>query len=467
MTALAAIAPILAVLLALVLGRSARTAALAGLLVAVPVVWTLFPVPGAQLLAVGRDWLPVTVEVVLILGGGIAFAEAGRRTGVQGELSAWLVRALGSGLAPVLAIVHGFTPLIESLTGYGIGAALAVPLLCSLGLPGRRAATIGLLGLCTVPWGSMGPGTLIASQLSGVGFDALGVTTALFNLPVVLGAGVVAALLGSARGTRLRRASAGLASGLFLWGAVLGVNLLVGTALAGALGGLLTLLGHCLLRALGGHSLAVTRATGAAAVPYAIILLGMLLATVGLRAAGLADAPAAAVLGSPACWLFLATGLLLAARREHLRPVLSGAARMWARVAPSTVCFIALGALMGASGMTIELAHRVAALGPAALALIPIIAAFGGFLTGSNSGANALAAGAQADLARSLGVDLAAAMGAHNAGAAAAIMSAPARVELATQLARVPEARGAVQRQLLLVVGVAVGLMGAACLALL
>lgn len=460
MTALVAALPIAGVLIALLCGRRAGTAALAGLGCALLGLWLVFPVPSHELVAAGRDWLPIATEVMLILGGGIFFAEAGRRTGVQAELSAWIGRALGRGLTPMLAVVHGFTPLTESLTGYGIGAALAVPLLRSLGLSGTRAAVIGLLGLCAVPWGSMGPGTMIAAHLSGVPFDTLGVTTALFNLPVVLAVGAAAALLTVSGERRGRALAAGCASGALFWALVLAVNVAIGTSLAGALGGLGMLVGQSLLRRLRGTRAAVTASTLRAAAPYGLVLGGMLLSRVLLRQAELEGTGFGAVLGSPASCLLLSSATLLLVRRGHLTASLSGAAQLWARVAPSTVMFIALGAIMGVAGMTAELAEHLATLGNGYWFLLPVLSAFGGFVTGSNSGANALAAGAQADVVRALGGDLALAMGAHNAGAAAAIMAAPARVELAAQLAQVPEERGRVQRTLLGVVSCGVVAMG-------
>ncbi|RGE21004.1 L-lactate permease [Leucobacter sp. wl10] len=460
-------APLLAVIVALLLGRSSRTAAVAGLVVAVPLVFFVFPVGRSAVAEAGLDWGPVVLEVVLVLGGGILFAEAGRSTGNQEEIARWVTRSLGTGIVPVLAIVHGFTPLTESLTGYGIGAALAVPLLLGLGLSGRRAAVIGLLGLCAVPWGSMGPGTLIASQLTGVDFDDLGVTTALFNLAVVGAVGAAAALLVAEPGRRVACLLAAAGSALTLWLAVLATNVLIGTAPAGAIGGLLTLLLHLTARAVRGHRIRVTRAVVRAGAPYAVVLGGMLAATVLFRAANAEGSAAEAIVGSPAFWLFTASGLLLAVHPRHLRPALRAALPTWGSVAPSTTLFIVLGALMGLSGMSEVLADQLARLGASYLFLLPLFAVLVGFITGSNSGANALAAGAQAEVARVLGADIPLAMGAHNSAGAAAMMASPARVELATRLARVPSAYRAVQRTLLLVLGCVAVAMGFATLLLL
>ncbi|WP_217133405.1 L-lactate permease [Leucobacter chinensis] len=497
MSAMLAALPLVAVVAGLVLGRSSRTAALIGIGVAVALILTRFATPASELGASAIEWAPVMLNVMLILAGGIAFAEAGRLTGNQDTIATWITRSLGQGIVPVLAIVHGFTPLTESLTGYGIGAALAIPLLLGLGLPGRKAAALGLLGLCAVPWGSMGPGTLIASHLTGVGFDELGVATALFNGVVVAGVGVAAALIASPPGRRLRAVAAGLASALVLFAGVLGTNLLIGTAPAGAMGGALVLIVHLAARRLRGHPLTFPAPVARALLPYAFVLAGMLAAT--LLVAPLAAGPAAAdpaaagtaaagpvasadtaggasaaaadpgpairtlvaCLTSPAFWLFAATIVLLVVHRGHARTVTARALETWLQTAPSTALFIALGALMGVSGMSQEVAQQLAHLGSGYFFALPVFSTLIGFITGSNSGANALAAGAQADVARLLGADVTLAVGVHNAASAAAMMSAPARVELAARLALVPGEARALQGTMLVIVGAVSLVLGA------
>lgn len=468
MSAMLAALPLVAVVAGLVLGRSSRTAALIGIGVAVALMLTRFATSASELGASAIEWAPVMLNVMLILAGGIAFAEAGRLTGNQDTIATWITRSLGQGIVPVLAIVHGFTPLTESLTGYGIGAALAIPLLLGLGLPGRKAAALGLLGLCAVPWGSMGPGTLIASHLTGVGFDELGVATALFNGVVVAGVGVAAALIASPPGRRLRAVAAGLASALVLFAGVLGTNLLIGTAPAGAMGGALVLIVHLAARRLRGHPLTFPAPVARALLPYAFVLAGMLAATllVAPLAAGPADPGPAirtlvACLTSPAFWLFAATIVLLLVHRGHARTVTARALETWLQVAPSTALFIALGALMGVSGMSQEVAQQLAHLGSGYFFALPVFSALIGFITGSNSGANALAAGAQADVARLLGADVTLAVGVHNAASAAAMMSAPARVELAARLALVPGEARALQGTMLVIVGAVSLVLGA------
>ena len=69
---------------------------------------------------------------------------------------------------------------------------IGIPLLAHFGLSPRKVAVVGLLGLCAVPWGSMGPGTLIAASMSGFSFHDLGMASAVINVVPFAVTGVVA-----------------------------------------------------------------------------------------------------------------------------------------------------------------------------------------------------------------------------------------------------------------------------------
>lgn len=180
-----AAAPILLTIALIAARRSALVSATAGLASAVAIAWWQFPIASSSWPALVAEWLPVLLEVLLIIAGGLLLSEASRASGRQEGIAAWLQRTLGSGVGAALAIVHGVTPFAESVTGFGIGLTVAIPLLLHLGFTSRRAAIIGLIGLCAVPWGSMGPGTLIAASLSGIDLTVLGVASGVASGPVL------------------------------------------------------------------------------------------------------------------------------------------------------------------------------------------------------------------------------------------------------------------------------------------
>lgn len=430
MTALLSALPVLSTILALGFGARSLHAALLGVGSAALAIALAFPIPVDGIAPAMLRWSPILAEVLMIVGGGLLLSEVLRQAGGQAALATWIRGRAGQGVGAVLLVVHGITPFAESLTGFGIGVTIGIPLLAHFGLPARKVALIGLLGLCAVPWGSMGPGTLIAATMSGLPFHDLGVTSGIVSIIPFAVTGIVAAWLASPPEGRAWAVLQGALSGVVLTVSVTAVNAAFGTAPAGAIGALVVIGLHLLL---GGRRREATALQGVgrrALASYAVLLGGVLAAGWAIQAAGLPEGWR--YLGSPALWLFVAA--LWFARGVPQRAPSRRAWASWLQVAPVTGLFIVLGVLMAVSGMAAFLARTLAGAGPAYLAAAPFVGAIGGFVTGSNSGANAMFATTQAEIARSLGVDVLWFMAVHNVAAAFLLMASPGKVEMAIQL---------------------------------
>ncbi|SHF14824.1 L-lactate permease [Streptoalloteichus hindustanus] len=428
--ALAATPPMFALLL-LLLRRTALTAALGAVAVAVVIALLAFPTPLDALVNTGARLAPTAVEVAVILLGGVVLNELLAASGTQRRLADAIAEACGGRGRAVVVVVLGVTPFAESVTGFGIGVVVAIPLLRRLGLSARQAAITGLLGLVTVPWGSMAPGTLVGAQLGGVGFQELGVRSAVLSLPVFLLAGAGALLVATGWRGLLGALPDLLVGTAVLWTVIWATNTWIGVPLAGVLGGLALITVALLLgRRTGGGVLRTLR-------PYLVLLAGLM----GSRlVVALVDAEGwwTAVLVSPALWLVVTVAVT--PRLEGVDPgtarvCVAAGVRRAVPVAASAVVFLALGALLTVTGMSAALAAAAAGLGPAYLGVAPFVAALGGFLAGSNTGANAMFAASQAAAAQTLGVPALALVGVQNVSAALAIMSSLPRVALAAQLA--------------------------------
>ena len=206
--------PVVSVIAALLAGWRSLYAALVGVAAALLAIAMAFSQPASIWVAAAIHWAPVLLEVVLIVGGGLLLSEVLRQSGAQKALADWLLVRAGSGTGAVLLVVHGITPFAESVTGFGVGVTIGIPLLAHFGLPARKVALIGLLGLCAVPWGSMGPGTLVASTMADLPFKDLGQASALVSMIPFAITGMVAAGLCSAPGRLSLALLQGLLSGL-------------------------------------------------------------------------------------------------------------------------------------------------------------------------------------------------------------------------------------------------------------
>lgn len=448
MNAALATLPILVTLGLLAAKVRALYAALAALGTAVALTAAVFHTPLTELADAQLHMLPTLVELAGILFGGILLSELMSRTGAQARLGDRLGGASGPQSRAVLLVVFGVTPFAESLTGFGIGVVVAIPLLRRLGLAPAKAAVVGLLGLVTVPWGSLAPGSLVSAELGGVDFQELGVVSALLSAPVFLICG--AAALAVAFGVRRAASATGellLATGT-LWLTVWAVNTFIGVPLAGVLGGLATIAVLLLVsrfrsrlpaRLQSRTHTAVERpeAVARALAPYAFLVLGLLVGRGALSAAGIEEGWWTVVAG-PAGWLLLTTALtprLLGTAGDVLPEAARSATSRWWQVTLTTAIFLILGALLTVTGMSREMAEACAALGPAYLMLAPWIGAAGGFLAGSNTGANAMFAASQSAAAQALGYPALQLVGIQNVSAALASAGSVARVVLAAELA--------------------------------
>ncbi|GAA5165432.1 L-lactate permease [Ornithinimicrobium tianjinense] len=431
MLAVWAALPLVAVSVLLALRVRALHAALTGVLMVLVLVATVFTDGRDQLLPGVVSWLPTAVEVLVIIGGGIALSRIMAGSGAQGVLAGWLGRLTGGPVATALLVVHGVTPFAESVTGFGVGVLVGVPLLVAAGFAPHRAAVLGLLGLCAVPWGALGPGTIIAARLVGTTPDAMGVATAWPNTVVTVGVGVAAVLMVPG-GRRPGALAAGVLSGLVLASGILLSSLLVAMAPSGALGGLTAIAAHLAWRRVLGTRVTLPGPVSRALVPYAVLLGGILASTATVRVLDLSG-PSTAV-SSPALWLVLTC--LVAVRwlrlsPDSLGPLLREVLHLWRQTALPTAAFLGLGVLMVVGGLTTPLGRAIQATDGLALVAGPAVGAFGGFITGSSAAANSMFAAAQAAVAEGVGVSALAFVGVQNAAAAALTMANPARVLLA------------------------------------
>lgn len=437
MQAVLAAAPLAVACVLLAIGFSTVRAALIALLTAAVIAASAFPVPAAQLWSTAGSLGPTTVEVLVILLGGVVLSDMLAGSGAQQQLATWVRQCCGDPGRAVLLIVLGITPFAEAVTGFGIGVVVAVPLLRNIGMSVRKSAVLGVLGLVFVPWGALGPGSLIAAELGGVGFDELGARSAALS-GVVFGL-VGAAALVVAIGWRglLRRLPDLLFVAGCLWASVWVANLVFGTSLAGVLSGLVTIGAALLLSRLRDRvSLRVDASTRKALRPYGLLVTGLLASSMAVR--GLSAEGPWQLLASPATWLMLTclgTPLLVDLRGVPLRRAVLTGLRRWRPIATATGLFLVLGGVLTATGMSAALAEAASRLGSGYLALVPFVGGLGGFIAGSNTGANAMFAASQAQAAHTLGVSSLHVLAAQNVSASLLTMASPPRVALAVSLA--------------------------------
>jgi len=417
----------------------------------------VFPTSLATLLQAEQRAAVTAAEVCAIILGGITLDELARHAGTMAAVGSWLRTVTRDVPHAVLLITLGLTPFFESITGFGIGAVIALSLLAAVGVAGPKRAMLALLGLVAVPWGALAPGTLVAARLAGVSYRWLGTLSGMLSLPVFLVAGAAALMLAVGRHAALARWPLLLRGALSLWIGITLVNAVLGTPLAGMLGSLLAIVALVVPLPRSARSVGtplVLRAFAPYLALVGLLLLGrlaaLLLTSVSTRVATVIAHPVAALTLTCAGFAMLERR----AGREH-----AGWPRVvwqrWLPVAVTTLLFVLLGGVMIASGMTVALAHLVSALGPAYVLTVPWVGGVGGFLTGSNTGANAMFAAAQAQAASALGYSPLLMVAGQNVGAALLTMASPPRVSLVLSLLDPADRDPFISRLVLLVDGLA------------
>lgn len=337
---------------------------------------------------------------------------------------------------------------LESLTGFGVGYLMAFAATRRLGIAGVPGLILPLFSQMLVAWGALAVGTGIGANLAGIPVRTLSLWSLVVAACVVLGYLALfwrlAARGGVApsRGDRLLDVVSMLALlGFIAFFSHLDRVEIAGLAASGAVVALDALLG------LRRDGVVALRARVAAAWPIVLVTV-LLLATRlvpelrdAVRAAGLAqpyaDGPSFGWFYNPSVYLVLGALVAIAARGEldRLPAIVGQTARAAWRPVAVTLIYVVLSMWLVRAGIAAALAGAaVAALGVGALFASPLVGALGGFLTGSNTGSNALAMPIQAGMAAQSALPSGLLPGVQNVVGSNFTMLAPQRIAMARAL---------------------------------
>lgn len=429
MTVLLSAVPLLVVVVLLVLGRGALTSSLVGLCLALLMGAVVFPVDLGAFASEGLGFLPIVVEVVLILLTGVVLARLLGALGAMTRISDWVLSASPGSTAGAVLVLFGIIPFAESVTGFGIGMTVGIPILVHLGFSVRKSAVLGLLGMVAAAWGGLAPGAKVAAGLLGLSLTDLGVHTSHFNVvPVLVVAIVVTVVVRDRVAGLLYSTLAGLVLSVGLWG----FNTLIGTPLAGVLATLVVVAVLLVAFRARGARATFDRDLGLALVPYGVLTGGLLLCS-GLAA--LWPHPVTTLLSSPPVWLAagcLAAAVRLARRGPVLRPTLVEGTRAFLPVGISTAAFMVMGWSLSVFDMSTRMGEALSGLG---VWTVPALGMVGSVLAGSITGSLSMFATTFGSIAHITGAPELPVVAAGLAASGLANGASPARAQLAVTMA--------------------------------
>lgn len=447
-----------------VLRRSGLQTSIATLIVTVILV---FLIPSLRLsplhflFALGSGF-STSLTVLFILFPALLLYQLEQTRSGMSILAQGIVRLCPDRDLLVLAVVLGLAPFAEAVSGFGTGTVIVIPILIAVGFDPMRAAVLGLLGQFAVPWGGLAVGITIGAQLTHLDSSIIGASTALITAPFPFFFGFVALYM-SGGWLAIRRhwlpcciASIIAVAGLSLFSLVPGIEL------AGALACLLSLVlliawGNIRARrtpqsingvdaspALEQEQLPLWRVVA----PYVLLVVALLLTRLitplrdWLQTHVVLLYPSISlnlpVLYAPGALLLLAAFATIPLLHLASNEAWHTLTKTWKQFLPAAIailCFLIVGQLMSVSGMTTTLGIAAARLGNNYAWIAPWLGALGGWLTGSNSGGNAMFALLQQSVSNRIGLPLYWVMGAQNGAGSVATMVSPARLILAATAA--------------------------------
>ncbi|UFJ39884.1 L-lactate permease [Brevibacillus humidisoli] len=465
-----ALLPIGCVLFVLfVLKQSAWRAGMIGCLltIAVSLFVPVFHLDPQQLtVPVVKGALTSTIVAYVILFGIFLF-HLMSEAGVIQSIASLISQSTRDPLRQVLILAVAFSPLVESSSGFGIAMVVVAPILIALGFDRFKAVLISLVSLSAVPWGTLAMGTVIGANLVDMPAQQLGTGSALLSIPTFLYFAFLAVwIAGGWSGVKSKWGETLVVSGTFGLSVWL-INRYVSVELAGVFGSLAALAVEFVRIRLKPDVLTAVGSVGPSEVsvtidderystvrtfsPY-LFLIGLLLLTrivppieAWLQSVWVVELPAYrfsfAVLHSPGLYLAL-TCLFCIVVFKIGKPLVRKCALQTGKqalpVILSTLFFIDMAEIMTAAGMTELIANTTAAaLGTSFLILSPVIGGLGGFLTGSNTGSNAMLINLQVLTAQKLGIPPDVIAYGQNTSSSHLIMASPSRVLLGATVGHV------------------------------
>ncbi|KXJ38843.1 lactate permease [Bacillus spizizenii] len=425
----------------------------------------------------------ISFVAAYVLFFGILFFHLINNIGGIQTIAAFISGATNDQLLQVILLVMGLSPLLESTSGFGIAFMIVAPILIALGFPPIKAASIGLVSLLAVPWGALSTGTVIGAQIGGIALKEVGTGTAIISIPIFIYFLIIAVYLaGGKKAIRHTWKEILFISIVFSLTMIL-FNVFVSVELAGVLSSLASSsIGLLIIKIKNSSQLKMANKTinetsmsekPEESISIIKVMSPYLFLTISIFATRLIplfkdflestfvlELPAfsfsLALLYSPGFWLFvtcLYTIFIFKISKNVIWNSIKTTIKQWVPFVISTTAFVAISQLMTASNMTFTIANAAGLMfGTLFIYVSPFIGGIGGFLTGSNTGSNAMFTQLQVQTATKTGLPLNLVASIQNASSSHATMACPSRIALGATLCGIESEENSLLKKMTLIV---------------
>ena len=410
-----------------------------------------------------------TLSIAYILLFGIFLFQLMEQAGAIQGLANAIKRATPDSFYQVLLLVLGFSPLIESISGFGLAVIIIAPILLALGIALKKAALLALISLCIIPWGTLSMGTIIGATLSNLGLEDLGIWSAILSLPLYVYIAFLAIGIGVSWKTAYKRWREIVGYGLVLGVAVLGCNIWISVELAGIFGSFV-LMGTIFMRIRKSSKIEI-RSFIYFLIPYILLIVLLFcsraIPTVQqfLMEQGTWTVEAFqysfTTFYSPGFFLIVISVFTMFLYKLDVKQISASARQTWEKCMPillTAFLYICVAELMTAANMITILSTTIASLiGPSFLYISPIIGAMGGFLTGSNTASNTMLIRLQTETANYVGINKVHVAAAQNVSSSFSTMINPSKIAPSCSVCHISNKENVVQMKMLKIGGGTIG----------
>ncbi|MBP1931368.1 L-lactate permease [Ammoniphilus resinae] len=399
----------------------------------------------------------ISAIVAYVLLFGILLFHLMNEMGSIKAIASFISQITPDPIQQVILLVIAFSPFVESVSGFGIAIIVVAPILIELGWSPKKATILSLLGLSAVPWGALATGSVVGASLIGIPLQQLGMGTAILTAPTFFYFAILVVSIAGGwgevkrKGCELFLVCGTLALGIWWFSAEVSVELagVLGASAAMAVQILWIQFSNRKIKHTESHSqssaaLGDQQSIARAIFPYLFLIIVLLVSRLippveeYLLSTFVIDLPnysfQLSLMYSPGFSILLTcvfTVLFYKIPKQVMKKAGILTMKQWIPVTLSTIGFVAISEIMSNAGMITMLANTSAAtFGSAFLVLSPLIGGTGGFLTGSNTGSNAMFIKLQAQTAGQLGLPPDLFAYAQNASASHMTMASPSRVLL-------------------------------------
>ncbi|WP_339259594.1 L-lactate permease [Lysinibacillus sp. FSL K6-3209] len=408
----------------------------------------------------------ITLPVTYVLFFGILLYHLMEKSGSIQKIASSIATSTDNRIDQVLLLALGLSPLIESVSGFGLAVIVIAPILMALGFNSLQSSFIALISLCIIPWGTLAMGTIIGASLGNIPLEDLGVGSALMCIPIYIYFAFLVTYIGVGKEAMQKKKWGILSMGLVLGLSVWICNRFISVELAGVVGSLTMMAAIFIMISLQNRNKQYYSNIFLKNISPYLLLIALLIASrtinpikdflTSLLTVTIASYQfQLSFLYSPGFFLFIVclfTCTLFRLSKASIFDSIKLTINKCYPVLLTTFLYIVVSEMMAEAEM-IQLLSVTAAntFGSYFVFITPLIGATGGFLTGSNTASNTMFIRLQTETATHIGLSPTILACIQNVSSSFMTMVNPSRVALSCSVCKIHSFENIIQRKMALV----------------